>query len=130
MQLRTFYDVRLLTFRHDVHTTLFVPYSSLRSASMYRANQPTSSSIGRDFISFGHEALGVHCAEERRIAELQRNELKRTLRASRQTPWARRTLGTLMIALGTKLSGKAARMPEREATRPLPESRARLAPTR
>lgn len=97
---------------------------------MDRTHQPTSSSIGRDFITFGHEGLAVHRAEERRVAELQRHEMKQALRASRQTPWAQRTLGSLMIALGTKLSGRAAHMPEREATSPLPENGTSLAPSR
>jgi hypothetical protein len=97
---------------------------------MYRTTQPQPSSISRDFITFGHEALAVHRAEERRTAERHRARINQTLQATRQTPWPRRALGTMMIALGTGISGKAARIQEREATSPRPGSGTRLVPTR
>jgi hypothetical protein len=90
----------------------------------------TSSSIGREFMTFGPEGMAVHRADERRAEERQRNQITHALRATQQTPWLRRALGTMMIALGTGISGKAARIQEREATSPLPEARGKLAPTR
>lgn len=97
---------------------------------MYRTTAPSQSSIGRDFITFGHEALAVHRAMERRAAEINQNEIHAALRATRPAPWVRRWLGTLMISLGTGISGKAGRIQEREPARPACAPEAELAATR
>ena len=99
---------------------------------MYRTTQTSPSSISRDFITFGHEALAVHRAEERRATELNRNQIHNTLRATRPAPWARRWLGTLMIALGTGIAGKTTQvqLQEREATSPIQAAGRKLAPAR
>ena len=94
---------------------------------MNRTNQTSSS--GRDFFTYGNEGLAVNRAEERRAAEQQRYQVKQALHATHQTPWGRRVLGSLMIELGTRMSGEAARIREREATSPLVESSAKMATT-
>jgi|GEM_PF-4868534 len=83
-------------------------------------------STGRDFLTFGNEALAVHRADERRTVESHRNHLAHTLRDMGQTSPARRWLGTLMIGLGTLIAGNPARTPQRDGTTP----DTTLAPTR
>ena len=82
---------------------------------MHRTPRIPTSSIGHDFITFGYEALAVSHAEERRATEVSQALIASTLRSTRPTPWLRRALGTSMIALGTVISGKAARVQKQEA---------------
>ena len=97
---------------------------------MYRTTHRSQPSIGRDFITFGNEALSVHRATERRTIELHQNQINAALRATRPTPWVRRWLGALMISLGTGISGKAAQIQEREMLLPACAPEGELAATR
>ena len=97
---------------------------------MNRTPHTSQSSIGRDFIAFGNEGLSVHRANERRAAERNQNQINAALHASRPTPWVRRWLGNMMIALGTGVSGKAAQIQERETLLPAPAPETELAATR
>ncbi len=74
-------------------------------------------SISHDLLTFGHEGLGVHRANERRAAEQDRDRIKATLRASGAPSPARRWLGNAMIAIGTGIAGKAALAPRPEDLR-------------
>lgn len=96
---------------------------------MYRTNSAQHLSIGHDLMTFGNEGIATHRAAERRTTEIERDHLNLALHASRPTPRTRRWLGTMMIALGTGISGKAAQIQEREATIPAPLPEVELAPS-
>ena len=66
-------------------------------------------SISHDFLTYGHNGLGLNRADELRAAERERDHLAATVRAPGSPSFVRRWLGDLMIALGTGIAGKQAR---------------------
>lgn len=86
----------------------------------------TRPSIGRDYLTFGSEALAVHRADERRFADVEQDRITARLGSTMRPSSMRHRIGTSMIWLGKALAGKAAQVPERAA----PMREHRLAPTR
>jgi hypothetical protein len=110
--------------------TTFMSHHSQGNATMHRSTHTSQSSIGRDFMTFGNEGLSVHRANERRAAERHQNQINAALQASRPPPWVRRWLGSLTTALGTRVSGKAAQIQERETLLPTSAPETEMAATR
>ena len=70
----------------------------------------TRPSIADDFFTFGNDGIGLHLAEERRIAERERNRL--AARHPRRVGTFRRRLGALLIAAGQDILGECAPAPK------------------
>ena len=81
-------------------------------------------STSHDFLTYGHEGLGVNRAIERRNAERDRDQINATLRAPGVPSAARRWLGNMLIAFGTGIAGKQTLAARHEELR-VPELRYR-----
>ena len=65
----------------------------------------THDPISRDFYRFGLDGLGLNRAAERRAVECDRNRVSAILRAPGRPSSARRWLGMILIAAGSRLAG-------------------------
>jgi hypothetical protein len=70
--------------------------------------------ISHDFLTYGHEGIGLNRAMERRAAERERDLIAATHRAPGLPSSVRRWLGDIMIAIGTGIAGKKALAPRPE----------------